>query len=795
LSSLELALQLSRLSVYVFPFRILANDRKVPLTEHGHLDASVDPEQIATWYGAEFPDALVGVAAGPSGLLCGDVDRKNGLDGVQALADAWLELPTTWEHPTPSGGIHHVYTAPDGIRLAPSTNYEGVKGLDIRAGSSWFGWYGEAPTDRTAFTPAPEWLCKPARDVLGGAFEGNLDEWLATLGTAEDEPDSRVLDAIGRIPDDEFGHVEMIERQFEFVRLGSEGAIGVRHGLDLLRAEWLRDQYDTDDNRYQFDAGLATAITRYGALEDRIAELPEYGAAVEKALNGGLDNALVFGAAKEKAHYFRLIRALMPLDLTDAEVVAVVWGAPTTKVQAREWGIDYCYEQLAIARAQWEQDSAPRENTSTTATATPLAVGDGGSLLTSDERELLAHYPTFIDRYMEWVSSTLMRHNRNYHLTCAYTVVSLAFGGVAFVPVDATKKMGVNLYQFALGGSSTGKSDALRVQENVLRPLFAEDGGYNMGSNVSPEALHEKLLTRDGLQAFINADEAARMFKMMGRAGGSYMDVLSDDLTNYYESVIPPVIKKNAKEVSGKTAIVSVSAQFFGTPDWTMKYLDEDMILSGFLARMMWTFGGESDSKDPNRFKQSQATEHVAREANDPAGVALATELKMLRTRLGGRRPILGTDEAMLRLEKNAEQMTLHLESQPLWRLYESPSRRMIDAVRKAAALVALSRGAVRFDVPDVLAAIAQAEVWMDGLQKAVEMLAGSQFSREVDDLAAFVRAKGRVTGERLYAHFSRYDLREYTGRLEAAKARGLIRETHQSGRMVYEWNADVVLT
>src|SRR5690349_9478984 len=61
----------------VFPCR-----NKEPLTAHGFLDATTDPNQIITWWN-KFPDAQIGLATNEHFII--DIDPKNG--GDKTLAD------------------------------------------------------------------------------------------------------------------------------------------------------------------------------------------------------------------------------------------------------------------------------------------------------------------------------------------------------------------------------------------------------------------------------------------------------------------------------------------------------------------------------------------------------------------------------------------------------------------------------------------------------------------------------------------------------------------------------------
>jgi hypothetical protein len=81
---------------------------KHPLTEHGHLDATLDPTQIRQWW-ERWPFANIIGAVGEAGLTALDLDRKDGKDGVCELGSLEIEhgaVPSTLAFETPSGGQH-----------------------------------------------------------------------------------------------------------------------------------------------------------------------------------------------------------------------------------------------------------------------------------------------------------------------------------------------------------------------------------------------------------------------------------------------------------------------------------------------------------------------------------------------------------------------------------------------------------------------------------------------------------------------------------------------------------------
>lgn len=162
---------------------------------HGVHAATTDTDRISAWW-RQMPDAAVGVAAGPSGLLILDVDRHGsdrpedarilpGLnlptdvdpatihDGLDVLAllceirQAPLPdvAPRTLTVGTPSGGIHYWYRVPEGTHWKSNSKALGWQ-LDVKA-----GWgYGIAPGsvtpkgmyqrmgDCTTIADLPAWL-------------------------------------------------------------------------------------------------------------------------------------------------------------------------------------------------------------------------------------------------------------------------------------------------------------------------------------------------------------------------------------------------------------------------------------------------------------------------------------------------------------------------------------------------------------------------------------------------------------------------------------------------------------
>ena len=106
---------------------------KEPLTKQGYHDASRDPAQIDAWFNAS-PNANVAIAVGPSVMAVLDVDvgkKKDGTPkrGRESLAEIEHELTPTLLAETGRGGIHIVYSRPEGV--APQRIIGFKDGLDL----------------------------------------------------------------------------------------------------------------------------------------------------------------------------------------------------------------------------------------------------------------------------------------------------------------------------------------------------------------------------------------------------------------------------------------------------------------------------------------------------------------------------------------------------------------------------------------------------------------------------------------------------------------------------------------
>lgn len=138
--------------------------RKIPLTEHGKDDATLDLATIQAWW-KRWPDALASIETGaPSGIVALDADIRDAGSGLDALEELGVAIhPSTPTAHTPSGGLHLLFAHP-GFEIRSSTSKIG-RFLDVRGdggslilppgpGRSWDPHLGPD----TPLAPMPTWM-------------------------------------------------------------------------------------------------------------------------------------------------------------------------------------------------------------------------------------------------------------------------------------------------------------------------------------------------------------------------------------------------------------------------------------------------------------------------------------------------------------------------------------------------------------------------------------------------------------------------------------------------------------
>jgi hypothetical protein len=182
--NLRAALELALLGFPVFP---LYSRTKRPMTAHGLLDATTDPEAIRQWFEL-FPGANLGLAV-PQGFVVVDIDK---LEALLRLKAEDRELPATAKCRTPRGWHFYYRTEVElrnAVDLFPGVDLRGVGGYvlvppSVHPSGGRYEW--EVPLLPGTIADAPDWLVKAAMER--STPQGRpVEEWRAIVAQGVDE--------------------------------------------------------------------------------------------------------------------------------------------------------------------------------------------------------------------------------------------------------------------------------------------------------------------------------------------------------------------------------------------------------------------------------------------------------------------------------------------------------------------------------------------------------------------------------------------------------------------------------
>ena len=193
-----LRFELAKAGISIFPCRNAPGTKgdKSPLgVQSWTAESTADENRIREWF-RKYPDALIGIDCGKSGLVVIDCDRHGGPDGVAAfddLTDANGGIPYGPMTLTQGNGQHHAFRQPDGDPIGCSAGAL-PKGVDVKAAGGYVIAQGSMRVDgvdgwKPAGSPCPE---------LAEAFAAGtipvIPQWLADIIRAPKRRDEQPQD-------------------------------------------------------------------------------------------------------------------------------------------------------------------------------------------------------------------------------------------------------------------------------------------------------------------------------------------------------------------------------------------------------------------------------------------------------------------------------------------------------------------------------------------------------------------------------------------------------------------------
>ena len=660
-----------------------------------------------------------------------------------------------------------------------------MKGVDRRAGESYIVFNGDTLPPVSELTEAPEWLCDESTTRDYSAYEGEISEWYKILEPGA--PDARVQKAMERAKrlftaqGDDLSHGDIVERQHEAIRLGAEGHTGVIDLLNYLEELTLNRTGEhsrtPDEYEAEFQESLASGIRKAGETIALRKQIPDYNLSM---VPESIPSSLILRETPgTKGDVMRLAQTLAECGTDEFVATSIMWSAPATKDLCREWGLEFTHTLVtdAIARVQEPTEAIPQREEPEVQREKDEQV----SLLTDRERESIAGVRTFVDEFLKQSEKANGFVQPAFSVPLAWHALSMAAGRQCVIPKSGA--LGTNLWFLILGESGTGKSASTHFSRDVLDTfMVGHDTYWNTGAG-SPEGMEEAIVRRNGLASSVYEDEAGSFYKSL--VGKDWMKTLSNKLADWYGGTAIAPQKIRLQELRGKKADVSFHYLTLSTTEDTLRVIDEDMFGTGFMARMSWIIG-PNPSDDDSRYEAVRAD--LSKSGKPVQALEVGANLMMFSWSFprDRRTEVWGDDQAVKRLVKAFKDMDKKARKHPKYKSIIQPSViRLDETMWKCAALIAMYRGSVEFDIEDALTAISYVEQWYRNILD-VSMRISGMYQRDAHLMVEFIREQGGSVAlrgmVRQFGSLIARSKRELDDRLDFLSAAGYTRVVQKDG-------------
>jgi putative DNA primase/helicase len=356
----------------VFP----VNANKEPLTAHGYLDATTDPETVRGWWG-RYKAADIAWAL-PIEIMVLDLDEKHGDHGLRDFADiegVAADTIATSQTTSPTGGRHLFYLT-KGRRYKDRAKVIPGKGIDIRCrggyvvlpghnnGRHWAVftetllpapiWVPVAPeVEASTSSPKPYmgsspfeaaivvWACDAIRTAPRGEQENTLFIKCFTIGgliaggsVAEEPAEEELVQAAWAMPS--YDARRPWNREVLRKKVNKSIAKGKRYPLDppyLGQMEWQDEAAQGADEFFKKIGANGEDSDSDDSSESDIdteaeAELAKYIGKLRAAKDQTYRNALAYNAGVRLARFIKAARLDRDRVITEIEAAIDSWGEP-----------------------------------------------------------------------------------------------------------------------------------------------------------------------------------------------------------------------------------------------------------------------------------------------------------------------------------------------------------------------------------------------------------------------------------------------------------------------------------
>lgn len=488
---------------------------------------------------------------------------------------------------------------------------------------------------------------------------------------------------------------------------------------------------------------------------------------------------------------WRMLLDLMrdPAGLSDEEVLSIAWNAPAASKwhdDARQF--DGLLGEFTGAKAVYLNESGQLNDPAPELKPSQTVANDGVSLLSDDERAIVASEQTFIKKYVAWTRSRVTKQNAPYDRMNAWNILSVVFSDTVFIP-RSNGPESTCMYVCIIGKTTTGKSQAAKNMRSVLREAKAEDPEFNIGGNASESALSMHLIKRDQKVSWFNKDEAQSLLKTW--TGQDWATGMLDITAQLYDNEVPAMLRTGNNENNGKGAIAYFVMWLQGT--WEiLDVMTKDHIKSGWIPRFQFAIGEERDPDNEEDEDEDQSDGSAIKSGFEPVARQWAAEWNEHKRKLvaaaGAKTvPMLMDDASLVRMKAVRRDLkALALAHEDRESMLPAVTR-MAVTIRKAATLLAASDGSRMVGLKHVLCALEAAEEWVANLLTVVERIADSEFKKKVDELVRYVESfgEGKVASAQVYRKFSSLRPRELEEIIAGGIAQGYLIDKTEGKRWI----------
>jgi Protein of unknown function (DUF3987)/RepB DNA-primase from phage plasmid len=462
-----------------------------------------------------------------------------------------------------------------------------------------------------------------------------------------------------------------------------------------------------------------------------------------------------------------LERTLFEHGLSREEVFVVCYHAKCNKYARDKRPADALWRDVCKASTEDEIDKSLNK---------PPIEG----LLSSEERNRIFKYETFIERYVEWARERTDAAPQ-YHEAGAFTILSAVLAGSLKAKTEHGSII-PNLWFMILGDTTlTRKSTAMDMAMGMLDEvnddlLLATDG--------SVEGLLSSVASRPGKPGVFWRDEFSGFLEAISKR--DYLAGMAETLTRLYDGKnYKKVLRKETVELRDPILIM-LAGGIRGRVQELLKY---EHILSGFVPRFIYIQG----ETDMSRIKPlGPATdEAVTRyddlvselsEINDRYNTPMVMHVGSQALEAPAEYPVELTKEAWKRHNEFLNQMYEFSAGSPNPETYTPTMDRLAMSGLKAAMLMAASRqdpedsGKVIVELDDILRAIYYAERWREYSIDIIDNVGKSMTEKKVEYVYRLIRPHSTGVRRSEIMRQARLMARDADWILDTLEQRALIR-------------------